>query len=195
MRTAGVSDPACSWGWGAGRGEEAWGGGLNPSPALLSTPERAGCTLKSLLRRELRRKEGGKRRHLFNQGSELQQGQSTQSLESWTHTHCLVASGPLASGAWMIVNQPIIMPCGQREPPNQLLSATAWLHSVPDTSSSAVHYRYLQNTAARSSAVNAEEDPLVTGIKSTPSSCVTPQFSLFPHLLGASEPSKWQHLG
>ena len=72
MRTAGVSDPACSWGWGAGRGEEAWGGGLNPSPALLSTPERAGCTLKSLLRRELRRKEGGKRRHLFNQGSELQ---------------------------------------------------------------------------------------------------------------------------
>ena len=132
---------------------------------------------------------------LVNQGSELQQGQSTQSLESWTHTHCLVASGPLASGAWMIVNQPIIMLCGQREPPNQLLSATAWLHSVPDTSSSAVHYRYLQNTAARSSAVNAEEDPLVTSIKSTPSSCVTPQFSLFPHLLGASEPSKWQHLG
>jgi len=128
-----------------------------------------------------------------NQGSELQQGQSTQSLESWTPTHCLVASGPLASGAWLIVNQPTSVPCGQREPPNQLLSAAARLRSVPDASSSAVHYRYLQNTAARSSAVNAEEDPLVTGIKSTPSSCVTPQFSLFPHLLGASELSKWQH--
>ena len=36
---------------------------------------------------------------LVNQGSELQQGQSTQSLESWTHTHCLVASGLLGPAA------------------------------------------------------------------------------------------------
>lgn len=72
MCTAGVSDPACSWGCGAGGGEEAWVGGLDPSPALLSTPERAGCKLKSLLRRELRRKEREKRQRLFNQGSELQ---------------------------------------------------------------------------------------------------------------------------
>lgn len=129
----------------------------------------------------------------INQGSELQQGQSTQSLESWTHTHCLVASGPRASGAWLIVNQPTIMPCGQREPLNQLLSAAARLRPVPDASCSAVHYRYLQNTAARSSAVNAEDSPLVTGRNSTLSSCVTPQFSLFPHLLCASELGKWQH--
>lgn len=46
-------------------------GGSIPAPPS-SPPQRAGCTLKSLLRRELRRKEGEKRRHLFNQGSELQ---------------------------------------------------------------------------------------------------------------------------
>ena len=71
MCTAGVSNPACSWGWGAGGGEEAWGGGLDPSPALLSTPE-SRLHIEITARRELRRKEGEKRWHLFNQGSELQ---------------------------------------------------------------------------------------------------------------------------
>lgn len=73
MRTAGVSDPGLR---GQGRGGEGnrRGGRQGPSsqPTLLSTPERRSCKLKSLLGKEPRWRETGKRQHLFNQRSELQ---------------------------------------------------------------------------------------------------------------------------
>lgn len=60
--------------WGAGEPTPSpprLGGPLLPRP--LSTPESAGCKLKSLLRKETRReRERRKSRHLFNQRSELQ---------------------------------------------------------------------------------------------------------------------------
>ena len=126
---------------------------------------------------------------LVNQGSELQLGQYPGffgKLDAHLLPHCLWASGIWSAADCQLSNNHALWAEGASEPASVCSSSVRF--STRHLSSSAVHYRCLHNTAARYSAVHAYEDLFVT-----PSLCVTPQFSLFPHLLSALELSKRQH--
>lgn len=89
-----------------------------------------------------------------------------------------------ASGAWPTVTSPTRMPCSRSSPraslsPQQLCRVHT-RHLPPPQLIAGACVTQLPDTAVR-----AQDDLLVTGIKNMPSLCATPRFPPLPHLLGA----------
>lgn len=85
---------------------------------------------------------------LVKQGSELQLGCSTQSLESWTHTYCQAPWVPglcsMADCTW--ARKHALWAEGSSEPAS-VCSSSTW-PSIRHLCPSAAYYRCLHNTAA-----------------------------------------------